>query len=93
MSSLTSPPLADWESLAPPLGAALGRSVSSAGDVNGDGFDDLIVGADAYTGGQTQEGAALIWYGGAAGLNAGPQDVLLEIEGDRHHLVSVNGER
>ena len=41
-----------------------GRSVSSAGDVNGDGFDDLIVGApyDAPNGGNS--GASFVVFGG-----------------------------
>ena len=39
-----------------------GTSVSSAGDVNGDGFDDIIVGAPGYT---TNTGRAYIYFGGS----------------------------
>jgi len=42
----------------------LGRSVSSVGDVNGDGFDDIIVGAHYNNdGGSNNEGAAYIFFG------------------------------
>jgi hypothetical protein len=43
-----------------------GNSVSSAGDVNGDGFDDLIIGAkDAAANGQTYAGESYVVFGGA----------------------------
>ncbi|MBF0108190.1 MAG: FG-GAP repeat protein [Magnetococcales bacterium] len=43
-----------------------GRSVSSAGDVNGDGFDDLIIGAyKANPGGGTQSGSSYVVFGKA----------------------------
>jgi hypothetical protein len=48
-------------------GARIGFSVSSAGDVNGDGYSDVIVGAYAYDNGQTNEGAAFVYYGNAGG--------------------------
>jgi len=44
--------------------ARLGASVASAGDVNGDGFDDLIVGAPFFDGSQTDEGRAVLYVGG-----------------------------
>ncbi|MEW5986174.1 MAG: FG-GAP-like repeat-containing protein [Chloroflexota bacterium] len=47
-----------------------GRSVGTAGDVNGDGYDDVIVGADLYSNGQVNEGRVFVYYGGPAGLNA-----------------------
>ncbi|WP_353717491.1 FG-GAP-like repeat-containing protein [Dyadobacter sp. 676] len=46
----------------------LGFSVSSAGDVNGDGYSDVIVGAPQYDKGQDNEGAAFVYKGGASGL-------------------------
>src|SRR5262249_17319130 len=47
-------------------GAEAGRSVSGAGDVNGDGFDDLIVGAPNTAAGGTSRGAAYVVFGGNA---------------------------
>jgi len=44
----------------------LGLSVSNAGDVNGDGFDDFIIGAYRNDeGGTDSEGAAYIFFGSA----------------------------
>src|SRR4029079_16955751 len=40
-----------------------GRSVSAAGDVNGDGYDDLIVGAPEGSDGGDQAGEAYIIFG------------------------------
>ncbi|MGB1035280.1 MAG: integrin alpha, partial [Primorskyibacter sp.] len=42
-----------------------GHSVSGAGDLNGDGFDDLIVGALDGDDGGTNTGEAYVIYGGA----------------------------
>jgi hypothetical protein len=42
-------------------GNLLGHSVSSAGDVNGDGYSDVIVGADGYS---SNTGKAYIFFGG-----------------------------
>jgi Ca2+-binding RTX toxin-like protein len=41
-----------------------GRSVSSAGDVNGDGFDDLIVGAFGDDPNGSNSGASFVVFGG-----------------------------
>ncbi len=49
-------------------GDKLGRSVSGAGDVNGDGFDDLIVGAYQGDNGGTDAGEAYVIFGKASGL-------------------------
>ena len=42
----------------------MGVSVSGAGDVNGDGYADVIVGAPNYDAGETDEGAAFVFLGG-----------------------------
>ena len=46
-----------------------GWSVSSAGDVNGDGFDDLLVGSPNGDNGGTDAGEAYLIFGKASGFN------------------------
>jgi len=43
-----------------------GCSVASAGDVNGDGYADVIIGASGYDGTYTNQGKAYIYFGGAS---------------------------
>jgi hypothetical protein len=44
----------------------------SAGDVNGDGFSDVLVGAKNYSNGENAEGAAFLFLGGKDGLQTTP---------------------
>jgi hypothetical protein len=46
-----------------------GSAVSSAGDVNGDGYDDVIVSAPYYETGYREEGRIFVYYGSASGLS------------------------
>ena len=52
--------------------AYFGSSVGTAGDVNGDGYSDIIVGARSYDNNQWREGGAFVYLGSASGLSAGP---------------------
>ena len=47
-----------------------GRSVSSAGDVNGDGFDDLIIGASDADPNGSLSGSSYVVFGKASGFDA-----------------------
>ncbi len=47
-----------------------GRSVSSAGDVNGDGFDDLMIGAPSAAGGGNYAGQSYVVFGKSSGFTA-----------------------
>jgi Ca2+-binding RTX toxin-like protein len=47
-----------------------GRSVASAGDVNGDGFDDLIIGAERADPNGNESGASYVVFGKASGFAA-----------------------
>ena len=49
-----------------------GWSAAGAGDVNGDGFGDVIVGSPGYTLGEESEGAAFVYFGSAEGPPGSP---------------------
>jgi hypothetical protein len=53
-------------------GARFGGSVATAGDVNGDGFSDVLVGADGYDNGEADEGRAFLYEGSFSGLATSP---------------------
>lgn len=63
---------ASWTSVGEQASAYFGTSVASAGDVNSDGCEDVLVGAPYQEGGSTEEGRAYLYLGDAAGLAATP---------------------
>ncbi len=63
-------PIPYWSALGESPGSRLGWSVSTAGDVNGDGFDDILVGARGYS---TSRGKAYLYHGSATGLGDIPR--------------------
>jgi CSLREA domain-containing protein len=69
-------------------GDRFGVSVASAGDVNGDGYADAIVGARSYGSGQ---GRAYVYHGSSTGLVATPALTLTGENVGDHFGVSVAG--
>jgi hypothetical protein len=65
------PTNADWTTYGDQAGANLG-TVASVGDVNGDAYSDVLVGARGYDHGETDEGRALLYEGSASGLSTEP---------------------
>lgn len=53
--------------------ASLGFAVGGAGDVNGDGFADILLGAPKYSGATHKSGAVFAFYGSPGGLQTMPQ--------------------
>jgi hypothetical protein len=52
--------------------ASWGRSVATAGDVNGDGYSDIIAAADGFDNGEVNEGEVWAYYGSPTGISAAP---------------------
>ena len=83
------PPFAPSITLGPgATGDDLGGSVASAGDVNGDGYADVVVGADGVNGGN---GAAYLYLGSSSGLSVSPSLMLTGSAGKGAFGESVAG--
>ena len=61
-----------WTAESDQASAYFGSGAASAGDVNGDGFADVVVGAWGYDNGQASEGRAFVYLGSAAGPSTSP---------------------
>ncbi|HWO51631.1 MAG TPA: FG-GAP-like repeat-containing protein, partial [Ornithinibacter sp.] len=71
------------------VGADFGTCVAGAGDVNGDGFADVIIGADSYDNGQANEGRAFVYHGSATGLATSPSWVAESNQDNAYFAQSV----
>jgi hypothetical protein len=68
--------IAGWTATGDLAKEGFGESVACAGDVNGDGYSDVIIGAPGYANGETDEGGAYLYYGSATGLQSTPAIIL-----------------
>jgi hypothetical protein len=64
-------PTAGWTAWSGQADAYFGRGVNWAGDVNGDGYSDVLIGAPFFDAGEVDEGAAFVYFGGQNGPGAG----------------------
>jgi PKD repeat protein len=81
--------ISDLTLLGQSYGDNFGTSVASAGDMNGDGYNDLIVGAWLGLAGSTGTGRAYVFFGGPA-ADTTPDLVLLGEAFDDRFGISVD---
>ena len=81
---------ASWSAEGNQANAYFGLAVSSAGDVNGNGIDDLIIGAPNASGDQLHEGKAYVFLGIASGLSPTPSWTAEGNQADAHFGEAVS---
>jgi hypothetical protein len=80
-----------WIGEADMAGANYGQSVASAGDVNGDGYADVIVGTPYFQNANGYQGRAFVYYGSGAGLPTTPSWFAEGLADDQAFGWSVSG--
>jgi hypothetical protein len=80
-----------WSAEGNQAGASFGSSVAALGDMNGDGFGDVVIGAPNFSGGQVAEGLARVFGGTSSGLGASPLQSFEANNEDTHFGFSVAG--
>jgi len=63
---------ANWIFDADQADSDLGAALAAVGDVNGDRFPDVAIGAPRFDGGEGDEGKVFVFYGSASGLDTRP---------------------
>ena len=74
-----------WTSAGEHPGAEFGQEVATAGDVNGDGYSDVIVSATGYYDDPQNRQRVYVFLGSAIGLSATP-DWVVESDQVQHRL-------
>lgn len=82
---------ANWSAGSDLQGSEFGFAVSSAGDINDDGYDDIIIGAPQYKNGESHEGHVFIYLGSSSGLKTTPQRLLEINQKDAQFGYAVSG--
>jgi hypothetical protein len=71
---------------------AISQPISSAGDFNGDGFDDLVVGAPVvHADGNISSGRAYVYFGSSSPASYAPPDLVLAGESDSTFGQCIHG--
>ncbi|HSK11769.1 MAG TPA: integrin alpha, partial [Phnomibacter sp.] len=78
-------------------GDRMGMGVSSAGDINGDGYSDIIVGVPQYANlvSTAPKGRAFVYLGNATGVSATPEIIITDNINDQQffgHAVGAAGD-
>ena len=74
----------------PPSDTSFAYSVSGAGDLNADGFTDIVIGSPQYTNGTNNGGAVYVYMGSTIGLVSPPRIIESDVN-NAYFGVSVSG--
>ena len=71
--------------------AEFGHGIANAGDINGDGYDDLLVGSPANDTNAVDAGAAYLFFGSAEGFDVVPDWTVHAAQAGARYGSSVAG--